>query len=106
MITRFLEYVHLYRLLDAMITSLLIMSVSMIESFSFLQEIKLKAMREANFTDKQINEFMTVWDNEMDMWKNLSISKIINNLPARFQSYVPFTNWKEAVDYLSKKTGG
>jgi hypothetical protein len=101
-LTRILEVIHMWRMFHTVLTHMLIMCVSIIEEVSFLNQLKTKAMSEADFSSKQIKDFEEVWDKTLTNWQDSAILSIINRAPPRFRAMMPFSNWKEAVRFLEK----
>ena len=101
-ITRIIEVVHMWRMFQGVLTHMLIMCVSIVEEVSFLNQLKTKAMSEADFSSKQIKDFEEVWDKTLTNWQDSAILSIINRAPQRFRGMIPFSNWKEAVRFLEK----
>tara|TARA_R100001244_G_C5107028_1_gene120215 strand:- start:2 stop:397 length:396 start_codon:yes stop_codon:yes gene_type:complete len=99
-LARFFEIVHLWKVANRTVGCLLLMCVHILEDVEFIREIKRKAMKDAEFTPKQIREFDEVYDRFLTNWKDSVIMNIKNNAPQNFRSLFPFTNWKEALQFL------
>tara|TARA_R110002051_G_scaffold146618_1_gene219333 strand:- start:152 stop:550 length:399 start_codon:yes stop_codon:yes gene_type:complete len=102
--TRLFEFVHLHKMFASIVASILMVTVSIIESTEFLRELKIKAMREADYTESQISSFAELWDEEIRLWKDLTITRMFNLLPSRFVTYLPFRDWDSAIDFLKRST--
>ena len=101
-LTRLIEVVHLYRMVARVITHILLMCVGIIEDVEFLKELKRKQMVDSGLSDDQIRHFEEVNDQSLAKWKESVILSIISRAPPRFRSMLPFTNWKEAVEFLER----
>jgi len=103
-LTRIFEVVHMWRLFRNVLTHLLMMCISIIEQVSFLNQLKAKAMSDADFSPKQIREFETVWEQTLSTWQDSVILSIVNRAPEKFRSMIPFKNWKEAVKFVDRNS--
>jgi hypothetical protein len=99
-LTRIFEVVHMWRLFQSVLTHLLMMCITIIEQVSFLNQLKVKAMNNADFSAKQIREFEAVWEQTLSTWQDSVILSIVNRAPQKFRSMIPFKNWKEAVKFV------
>jgi hypothetical protein len=76
------------------------------EDMAFLQELKLKQMRESGFTPEQISKFKEVDDHFLTNWKESAIVSIVKRAPRHFKSMMPFYDWNSAVRHLFKTLKG
>ena len=76
-LSRFLEIIHTWRIVQDTVVSIVWMLTKMVEDISFLQELKSKQMHDAGFTEKQIRQFQKVDDQFLTNWKN----NVIISLP-------------------------
>jgi len=102
-LARLVEIIHMWRLLRVVIAHLLFMCLSIVENVSFLNTLKVKAMHEAEFTDKQIRAFEEVWEQTLTNWKDSAILTIISKAPPHFRTMMPFDDWKGAMKFLSQE---
>jgi|TARA_Y100000296_G_scaffold73405_1_gene90872 hypothetical protein len=102
-LARMLELIHMWRMLRRVIAHLLFMCLSIVENVEFLNTLKVKAMHEADFTDKQIREFEEVWEHTLTNWKDSAILTIVNKAPPPFQAMMPFDDWKGAMKFLAQE---
>ena len=103
-LTRIFEVVHMWRLFQSVLTHLLMMCITIIEHVSFLNQLKVKAMNDADFSPKQIREFESVWEQTLSTWEDAVILSIVNRSPEKFRSMIPFKNWKEAVKFVDRNS--
>jgi hypothetical protein len=101
-ITRVIEVVHTWKMVQATVVSLLIMCITIVEDIAFIKELKTKTMKEAGFTDSQVREFNAVYDQTLKSWKESVIAGLKNNSPKKFHSMLPFSNWNEATRFILK----
>jgi putative Mn2+ efflux pump MntP len=99
-LTRLFEVVHMWRLLREVVAHLLLMCLGIVENVAFLQELKRKQMREADFTDEQIRKFEEVDERTLTNWKDTVILSLVTKVPRQFRSTMPFNNWYEAMAFL------
>ena len=102
-LTRLFELVHMWRLLREVVAHLLLMCLGIVEDVAFLQELKRKQMREADFTQKQIRQFEEVDERTLTNWKDTVILSLVTKVPRSFRSMMPFNNWHEAMAFLNKE---
>ena len=102
-LTRLLEVVHMWRLFSHVLSHIILMCVGVVEDIAFLKTLKKKQMTESGFTNKQIKEFEEVDDRVLTNWKNSVIISLVDRAPRPFRTMMPFNNWAEASDYLSKE---
>jgi hypothetical protein len=103
---RLLEIIHMWRLLRQVIAHLLLMCLSIVENVSFLNTLKIKAMHEADFTDKQIAEFEEVWEQTLTNWQDSAILTIVSKAPPHFRTMMPFDDWSGAMKFLQQERRG
>jgi len=82
------------------------MCFTMVESIEFLTTLKVKAMHEADFTDKQVADFQEVWDENLTNWKDSAILGIVSKAPPHFRNMMPFDDWKGAMKFLNEERRG
>jgi hypothetical protein len=70
------------------------------EDAALLQEIKYKALKEADWNKKQIADFKKVDKKVMENWKHSIVQSILINIPNSFFFVAKFTTWKEAMHQL------
>jgi putative Mn2+ efflux pump MntP len=102
-LTRLFEVVHMWRLLREVVAHLLLMCLGIVENVAFLQELKRKQMREADFTDEQIRKFEEVDERTLTNWKDTVILSLVTKVPRNFRSMLPFNNWHEAMAFLNRE---
>ena len=105
-ISRFLEVVHAWRMVQETIVSILWMCNKMNEDLAFLSEVKRKHMREADFTPEQIRKFEEVDSMFLTNWKDMVIISIVKRAPRHFRSMLPFTDWNEAMRFMKDALRG
>ena len=105
-LARLFEVIHMWRLLRQVIAHLLFMCFSMVESIEFLTTLKVKAMHEADFSDKQIREFEQVWEETLTNWQNSAIHTLVAKAPPYFRTMMPFDDWKSAMKFLNLERKG
>jgi len=105
-LARLFEIIHMWRLLREVIAHLLWMCFTMVESIEFLTTLKVKAMHEADFTDKQVADFQEVWDKNLTNWKDSVILGIVSKAPPHFRNMMPFDDWKGAMKFLNEERRG
>jgi len=105
-LSRFLEIVHTWRIVQESVISIIWMLTKMVEDISFLQELKLKQMRESGFTTEQIRQFQKVDDQFLTNWKDNAIISIVNRSPRHFKSMLPFHDWNSAMKFLNNTLKG
>jgi hypothetical protein len=105
-LSRFLEIVHTWRIVQESVISIIWMLTKMVEDISFLQELKLKQMRESGFTTEQIRQFQKVDDQFLTNWKDNAIISIVNRSPRHFKSMLPFHDWNSAMRFLNNTLKG
>jgi len=105
-LARLFEIIHMWRLLREVIAHLLWMCFTVVESIEFLNTLKMKAMHEADFTDKQIGDFEEVWNESLTNWKDSAILAIVNKAPPHFRNMMPFDDWKGAMKFLNEERRG
>ena len=103
---RFFEVIHMWRLLRQVIAHLLWMCLTIIENVEFLNTLKVKAMHEADFSDKQIADFEEVWEANLTNWKDSVILVIVSRAPTHFRTMMPFDDWKGAMKFLNQERRG
>jgi len=102
-LTRFVEVVHMWRLLSHVLVHAVLMCMGIVEDIAFLKTLKKKQMIESGFTDKQVREFEEVDERVLTNWKNSVIISLVDRAPAPFRTMMPFGNWDEAVAYLNSE---
>lgn len=105
-LSRFLEIVHTWRIVQESVISIIWMLTKMVEDISFLQELKVKQMRESGFTTEQIRQFQKVDDQFLTNWKDNAIISIVNRSPQHFKSMLPFHDWDSAARFLNNTLKG
>ena len=105
-LSRFLEIVHTWRIVQESVISIIWMLTKMVEDISFLQELKLKQMRESGFTVEQIRQFQKVDDQFLTNWKDNAIISIVKRAPRHFKSMLPFHDWNSAMRFLNNTLKG
>ena len=80
-LSRFLEIVHTWRIVQESVISIIWMLTKMVEDISFLQELKSKQMHDAGFTTEQIRQFQKVDDQFLTNWKDNAIISIVKRAP-------------------------
>lgn len=103
---RLFEIIHMWRLLRQVVAHLLFMCLAIVENVEFLNTLKVKAMHEADFTDKQIREFEEVWQRTLTNWKDSAILTIVSKSPPHFRTMMPFDDWKGAMKFLKQERRG
>ena len=105
-LSRFLEIVHTWRIVQDTVVSIVWMLTKMVEDISFLQELKSKQMRDAGFTEKQIRQFQKVDDQFLTNWKDTVIVSLVKRAPRHFKSMLPFHDWNSAMRFLNNSLKG
>jgi hypothetical protein len=105
-ISRLLDVIHTWRIVNEAILSILWMLTKITEDMAFLQELKLKQMRQSGFTPEQISKFKEVDDHFLTNWKESAIVSIVKRAPRHFKSMIPFYDWNSAVRHLFKTLKG
>jgi len=105
-LSRFLEIVHTWRIVQESVISIIWMLTKMVEDISFLQELKLKQMRESGFTTEESRQFQKVDDQFLTNWKDNAIISIVNRSPRHFKSMLPFHDWNSAMRFLNNTLKG
>ena len=105
-ISRFLEVVHAWRMIQETIVSILWMCHKMNEDLAFLSEVKRKHMRQADFTPEQIRKFEEVDNMFLTNWKDTVIISIVKRAPRHFRSMLPFKDWNEAMRFMKDALRG
>jgi len=101
-LTRLIEVVHLWKIVQEVVARLLLMCVTIIEDVAFIKQLKKNQMEKANFTAEQIREFEEMDEYTLTKWKDSVILSLVNTAPPRFRGALPFTNWNEAVKFLEE----
>lgn len=99
-ISRFLEVVHLWRMVRETLIHLIWMLTKLTEDIEFLRQVKYKQMKESGFSPEQMRKFQEVDDQFLTNWKDSVIVSIVSRAPRNFRTMMPFSNWKEAVSFL------
>ena len=102
-LARFMEIIHMWRLLRQVIAHMLLMCLTIVENVEFLNTLKVKAMYEADFSDKQIASFQEVWEQTLTNWQNSAILSMVEKAPPSFRSMMPFEDWKSAMRFLNQE---
>ena len=105
-LSRFFEIIHTWRIVQETVISIIWMLTKMVEDISFLQELKLKQMRESGFTTEQIRQFQKVDDQFLTNWKDNAIISIVNRSPRHFKTMLPFHDWDSATKFLNNTLKG
>ena len=105
-LSRFLEIVHTWRIVQEAVVSVVWMLVKMVEDLSFLQELKSKSMHDAGFTEEQIRQFQKVDDQFLTNWKDTVIVSLVKRAPRHFKSMLPFHDWNSAMRFLNNSLKG
>lgn len=105
-ISRLFDVIHTWRIVNEAILSILWMLAKITEDMAFLQELKLKQMRQSGFTPEQISKFKEVDDHFLTNWKESAIVSIVKRAPRHFKSMIPFYDWNSAVRHLFKTLKG
>ena len=105
-ISRFLEVIHAWRMVQETIVSILWMCNKMNEDLAFLSEVKRKHMRQADFTPEQIRKFEEVDNMFLTNWRDTVIISIVKRAPRHFRSMLPFTDWNEAMRFMKDALRG
>jgi len=105
-LSRFFEIVHTWRIVQESVVSIIWMLTKMVEDISFLQELKLKQMRDAGFRKEQIRQFQKVDDQFLTNWKDNAIISIVNRSPRHFKTMLPFHDWNSAMKFLNNTLKG
>jgi|TARA_R110000765_G_scaffold117730_1_gene211656 hypothetical protein len=100
-LTRLLEVVHTWHIVDETVTQLLLMLAKISEDVHFLQELKRTHLVHSNTSLEAIRAFEKVDHAALTNWKESVILTIVNGSPRRFRSLIPFTNWDEAMRHLT-----
>ena len=69
-LTRFFEVLHMWRLFREVLSYLLLMCLKIVEEVSFLEEVKQKHLRQADFSAQQIRQFKEVDERTLTNWKD------------------------------------
>lgn len=99
-LTRGLEYVHLFRLMELVIMSTLLMTSSVLESANQMFKLRKDAMAEAGVKKSELDRYQAMWDNEVTLWKEITIIRILRVLPYRLAKHISFRSWEEAMDFI------
>lgn len=102
-LARFIEVVHTWRMVKETVIWLLHMCSKLVEDVAFLEEVKRTHMRQAEFTQEQIQEFEKVDKRYLTNWKDSVILALVKRAPPHFKSLLPFTDWNEAMSYMNKE---
>lgn len=102
-LARFIEVVHTWRMVKETVIWLLHMCSKLVEDVAFLEEVKRTHMRQAEFTQEQIQEFEKVDKRYLTNWKDSVILALVKRAPPHFKSLLPFTNWNEAMSYMNEE---
>lgn len=102
-LARFIEVVHTWRMVKETVIWLLYMCSKLVEDVAFLGEVKRTHMRQAEFTQEQIQEFEKVDKRYLTNWKDSVILALVKRAPPHFKSLLPFTDWNEAMNYMNKE---
>jgi len=98
--THFFDVCHAAILVEKTVYHCLLMCAKVHEDLVFLREIKLKHLKEGEFTNSQVREFQDVDVQILTSWKESIIQSILINTPPSFGFITKFTNWKEAMEQL------
>tara|TARA_B100000029_G_scaffold330209_1_gene322505 strand:+ start:2123 stop:2524 length:402 start_codon:yes stop_codon:yes gene_type:complete len=101
-LTRFFEVLHMWRLFREVLSYLLLMCLKIVEEVSFLEEVKQKHLRQADFSAQQIRQFKEVDERTLTNWKDSVILALVSKAPPTFRTMMPFTNWDEAMRFLNQ----
>jgi hypothetical protein len=105
-LSRLLEVVHAWKIVQEAIISVLWMLSKMNEDVAFLREIRYKQMRDSGFTEEQMRKFQEVDDKFLTNWKDSAIVSIVKRSPRHFRSMMPFNDWSSATRFLNKALRG
>ena len=87
--------------LHSKLTSLL-MLVKCIESYNYIKAFGMMQLKKNEATDKQVEAFTTMIDNDITFFKKQSIKNINNLIPEYLKVLEHFDNWDEAMMFLVK----
>ena len=87
--------------LHSKLTSLL-MLVKCIESYNYIKAFGMLQLQKNEATDKQVEAFTTMIDNDITFFKKQSIKNINNLVPEYLKVLEHFENWDEAMMFLVK----
>jgi hypothetical protein len=102
-LARFLEVVHMWRMVKETVVWLLFMCSKIVEDVAFLQEVKLSHMREAEFTPEQIRKFKEVDEKYLTNWQDSVILSLVKRAPPYMRSMLPFRSWRDAMQYMESE---
>jgi hypothetical protein len=98
--THFFEVCHAAILVEKTVYHCLLMCAKVHEDLVFLREIKLKHLKEGEFTTSQVREFQEVDGQILTNWKESIIQSMLISAPPSFGFTLKFTNWREAMEQL------
>lgn len=87
--------------LHSKLTSLL-MLVKCIESYNYIKAFGMMQLKKNEATDKQVEAFTTMIDNDITFFKKQSIKNINILIPEYLKVLEHFDNWDEAMMFLVK----
>lgn len=87
--------------LHSKLTSLL-MLVKCIESYNYVKAFGMMQLKKNEATDKQVEAFTTMIDNDITFFKKQSIKNINILIPEYLKVLEHFDNWDEAMMFLVK----
>ncbi len=80
----------------------LFIMVRALESYHYARDFRLAIMKENDDSDHNINAFQLRFEEEINFFKNKSISQIIECHGDFFKETVEFDDWKSAMAHLEK----
>jgi len=72
------------------------------ENYFASRTYRIQSMRKAEVPEKQIKEFDKLFMNEYELYKEKSISQLIEAHKGVFDQLVTFNNWRTAMAFLQK----
>lgn len=87
--------------LHSKLTSLL-MLIKCIESYNYVKAFGMMQLKKNEATDKQVEAFTTMIDNDITFFKKQSIKNINILIPEYLKVLEHFDNWDEAMMFLVK----
>ena len=102
-VARFLEVVHMWRLMREVVAHLLLMCMKIVEDVAFLEQLKRKQMVDSGFTPEQIRNFEEVDHQALTNWKDTVIISMVTRVPRQFRTMMPFNTWSEAMYFARQE---
>jgi len=90
------------RMLKVSEITILHMLISIAEDVAFAREIKYYSAERAGLDQDSIDRIKLIDDQTMNNWKELVVKKLIQCYPHTYKSYLEYSDWSGAIQYLER----